>query len=405
MTDTQFPPLHNVRVLDLSRVVAGPLCTMMLADLGAEVIKIEAPQHGDDARQMQPPAAGGESALYLSANRSKKSVAIDIRTAAGRRIIFELAAKCDVLVENFRPGTAARLGIDYDALSARFPRLIYCSISGYGQQGPLASRGGFDPVLQAESGMMSINGDPAGGPLRHPLPLSDITTAHYAVQSILSALLVRHTSDRGQHIDLALFDVAVATMLNFNQHYLVTHENPPRLGNEHPSAVPVALFNTPSGPFYMAVANDRLFTILCEQVLQQPDIIANPLFASNTARVVNREALMNVLKTIFATDTRENWLDKLIAAGLPAGAVRTVAENLNAPEVQARGLLTDVLHPTAQTLQLVKSPIRFSDTPLSDPVAPPLLGQHTEAVLQELLGYDQEALQNLRDTRVIGPGA
>jgi crotonobetainyl-CoA:carnitine CoA-transferase CaiB-like acyl-CoA transferase len=374
---------------------------MMLADLGAEVIKIEAPQHGDDARQMQPPAAGGESALYLSANRNKKSVALDVRTDAGRAIIFELAAKCDVLVENFRPGTAARMGIDYAVLSERLPRLIYCSVSGYGQQGPMAARGGFDPVLQAESGMMSINGDPDGGPLRHPLPLSDITTAHYATQSILAALLARHTSGRGQHIDLALFDVAVATMLNFNQHYLITDENPPRLGNEHPSAVPVALFNTPSGPFYAALANDRLFAALCDKVLQRPDIIANPQFATNEARVANRDALMALLKTIFEADTREHWLAKLIDAGLPAGAVRTVAENLTAPEVQARGMLTSVPHPTAQTLRLVKSPVRFSDAPLADPVAPPLLGQHTEAVLQELLGYDRETIQNLRDTKVI----
>jgi crotonobetainyl-CoA:carnitine CoA-transferase CaiB-like acyl-CoA transferase len=401
MTENQLPPLHGIRVLDLSRVIAGPFCTMMLADLGAEVIKIEAPQGGDDARQMQPPSAGGEASLYLCANRSKRSVALDVRTDAGRGIIFALAAKCDVLVENFRPGTAARLGIDYATLSEHFPRLIYCSISGYGQQGPMATRGGFDPVLQAESGMMSINGEPAGTPLRHPLPLSDITTAHYATQSILAALLARHTSGRGQHIDLALFDVAVATMSNFNQYYLVTDENPPRLGNEHPSAVPVALFNTPSGPFYMAVANDRLFTTLCEKVLQRPDIIADPQFATNADRVVNRDALMALLNTIFATDTRENWLAKMIDSGLPAGAVRTIAENLTAPEVQARGMLTSVPHPTAQTLRLVKSPVRFSDSPLTDPAAPPLLGQHTAIVLQELLGYDREAIQHLRDTKVI----
>ena len=401
MTDTPLPPLHNIRVVDLTRIIAGPLCTMMLADLGADVIKIEPPARGDDSREMKPPEAGGESSLYLSANRNKKSVALDIRTDAGREIVFELAAKCDILIENFRPGTTTRLGIDYATVSERYPHLIYCSVSGYGQSGPMATRGGLDPVLQAETGMMSINGDPDGDPLRHPLPLSDITTAHYATQAILAALLSRHTSGRGQHIDLALFDVAIATMLNFNQHYLVTDENPLRLGNEHPSAVPVALFKTQTGPFYMALANDRLFATLCEKVIDRPDIVQDAKFTTNTARVTNREALMDLLNAVFARDTRENWLRQLMDAGLPAGAVRTVAESLSAPEVLARGMLTRVPHPTAQTLRLVNSPVRFSETPVTAPVAPPLLGQHTEAVLQGLLSYDWEAIQRLREAKVI----
>ena len=365
------------------------------------MIKIEPPARGDDSREMKPPEAGGESCLYLSANRNKKSVALDIRTDAGREIVFELAAKCDILIENFRPGTTTRLGIDYATVSKRYPHLIYCSVSGYGQSGPMATRGGLDPVLQAETGMMSINGDPDGDPLRHPLPLSDITTAHYATQAILAALLSRHTSGRGQHIDLALFDVAIATMLNFNQHYLVTDENPLRLGNEHPSAVPVALFKTQTGPFYMALANDRLFATLCEKVIDRPDIVQDAKFTTNTARVTNREALMDLLNAVFARDTRENWLRQLMDAGLPAGAVRTVAESLSAPEVLARGMLTRVPHPTAQTLRLVNSPVRFSETPVTTPVAPPLLGQHTEAVLQELLSYDWEAIQRLREAKVI----
>lgn len=401
MTDTPLPPLHNIRVLDLSRIIAGPMCSMMLGDLGASVIKIEPPGRGDDSRGMKPPEIGGESSLYLSANRNKQSVALDVRTDEGRKIFFELAARCDVLIENFRPGTTRRLGIDYPTVAARYPQLIYCSISGYGQTGPMAERGGLDPVVQAESGMMSLNGDPNGDPLRHPIPLSDVFTAHYATQAILSALLSRPALGRGQHIDLALFDVAVASMMNFNQHYLVTNDNPPRLGNEHPSVVPVALFKTPTGPFYLALGNDRLFQALCEHVIQRPDIAQEAHYATNTARVEHREELMALLNDIFANDTRENWLRKMLDAGLPAGAVRTVSEALTAPDVLARGMMTSVSHPTAETVRLINSPIRFSETPVAQPTPPPLLGQHTDEVLGELLGYDGATIEGLRQANVI----
>ena len=394
------PPLKHIRVLDLSRVVAGPLCSMMLSDLGATVIKIEAPQQGDDSR-LQPPTAGGESHLFLSVNRNKKSVALDVRTPAGIEVFWALAAKSDVLVENFRPRTTARLGIDYATVSTRCPQLIYCSISGYGQTGPMSQRGGYDPIMQAETGMMSINGFADGEPLRHPLPITDITTAHYATQAILAALLARQESGQGQHIDLALFDVAVATMLNFNHYYLAAKVDPPRLGNEHPTAVPMALIDTSTGPFYLALANDRLFKVLCESVLQRPDIVQDAKFASNPARVANRDELMSLLRPLFADDTRENWLWRLQEAGLPSGAVRTISENLTSQDVADRNLVAHVPHPTAETVELVNSPLNLSATPVADPVAPPLLGQHTDEVLQDLLGYDQDQLDQLRQHQAI----
>lgn len=401
MSETPLPPLQGIRVLDLSRIIAGPMCGMMLGDLGAQIIKIEPPDRGDDARAMKPPEAGGESSLFLSANRHKHSVGLDIRTKAGLETFFDLVARCDVLIENFRPGATQRLGIDYPTLSAQYPQLVYCSISGYGQTGSMASRGGLDPVIQAETGMMSLNGEPSGQPSRHPLPLTDMFSAHFATQSILAALLSRRDSGRGQHIDLSLFDVGLASMLNFNQHYLVTDENPPRLGNEHPSAVPVALFQSQTGPFYMALGNDRLFQILCDKVINRPDLAQNRDYATNAARVENREALMTELDAVFADNTRAHWLGHMLDAGLPAGAVRTVSESLNAPEVAERGMLTQVPHPTAGTLRLVKSPIRFSHTPVNEPTAPPLLGQHTEAVLRHILSYDAARIAYLRRERAI----
>ncbi len=401
MSETPLPPLQGTRVLDLSRIIAGPMCTMMLGDLGAQIIKIEPPDRGDDARAMKPPEAGGESSLFLSANRHKHSIGLDIRTQSGLAAFVELVARCDVLIENFRPGTTQRLGIDYPTLSAQYPRLVYCSISGYGQSGSMSGRGGLDPVIQAETGMMSLNGAPDGDPSRHPLPLTDMFTAHFAAQSILTALLSRHDSGHGQHIDLSLFDVGLASMLNFNQHYLAAGENPPRLGNEHPSAVPVALFQSQTGPFYMALGNDRLFQILCDKVINRPDLAQNSDYVTNGARVRNREALMAELRVIFAENTRAHWLGHMLDAGLPAGAVRTVSESLSAPEVAERGMLTQVSHPTAGTLRLVKSPIRFSHTPVNEPTAPPLLGQHTEMVLQEVLGYDAARIEHLRREQAI----
>jgi crotonobetainyl-CoA:carnitine CoA-transferase CaiB-like acyl-CoA transferase len=377
------------------------MCTMQLADFGAEVIKIEHPEHGDDSRGMKPPEAGGESHFYLAFNRTKRSVALDIARPLGLEIVHDLAARSDVLVENFRPGVTARLGLDYATLSARDPRLVYCSISAYGYTSPLASRPGFDPVLQAESGMMSVTGEPDGPPLRSPLAIVDNVTAFYATSAILAALLARQYTGRGQHIDLSLFDCSVALLSNVGEWYLTSGTNPPRLGNSHPAAVPVGLFKTGTRPLYLACGTDRLFTKLCRTVLGRPDLVEDPRFHVSTARARNREALFAILDAIFVTDTAEHWAARLEAEGLPAGPVRTVAEALESEEVRARDMVVTVEHPTAGPLRLIASPHRFSATPVVPPTAPPLLGQHTEEVLRTVLGYDDARITTLREEKVI----
>lgn len=400
MTDAPRPPLAGLRVLDLSRVIAGPFCTMQLADLGAEIIKVENPDGGDDSRHIKPPEAGGESHFYLAMNRSKRSIALDLRQPEAVEIVQALAATSDVLVENFRPGVMARLGLDAAAMTARHPRLIYCSISAYGQTGPLADRPGFDPVLQAESGMMSTTGMPGGDPLRHALAIVDTFTALYATSAILAAVVARRETGRGQHIDLALYDTAVAVLSNLGQFTLTSGENPTRMGNEHQSAVPVGLFHTRTGPFYLACGNDRLFRSLCADVLQRPDMADDPRFRTNAGRAANRDALFATLRETFLADTREAWLAKLRA--LPAGAVRTISEALDAPETAARGMVATVAHPTAGDLRLLGSPYHFSATPAVPPAAPPRLGEHTDAVLADLLGYDPDRLARLREAGAIG---
>jgi crotonobetainyl-CoA:carnitine CoA-transferase CaiB-like acyl-CoA transferase len=396
------PPLHGVRVLDFTRVIAGPCCTMQLADLGAEVIKIEALDHGDESRQLKPPAVGDESHFFLAFNRSKKSVCLDVRTPTGRDLAQRLAERSDVLVENFRPGVMARLGLDWAALQARHPRLVYCSISAYGQTGPMADRPGYDPVLQAESGMMSITGEPNGPPLRHPVGIVDTITAHYALSAILAALVARGTTGRGQRVDVSLHDCSLAALGNVGSYYLTSGTEPARLGNTHPTAVPLGLFDTKTGPFYLACAADHLFARLCRDVLDRPDLLADTRFATNPARVVHRGEVMAVLGAIFAGQTREHWLDRLRAAEVPAGPVRGLAEALESDEVRRRGMVVTVPHPTAGEVRLLGSPYRFSETGVRPPAAPPLLGQHTAAVLGEVLGLEEAAITELRRTRVIG---
>jgi crotonobetainyl-CoA:carnitine CoA-transferase CaiB-like acyl-CoA transferase len=398
--ESRLGPLAGIRVLDFSRVVAGPFCTMQLGDLGAEVVKIEHPEHGDDSRGMKPPEAGGEAHFFLAFNRNKKSVALDLSTPAGRDVAERLAARSDVLVENFRPGVMKRLGLDYETLAPRYPRLIYCSISAYGQTGPMAARPGFDPVLQAESGMMALTGFPDGDPLRHPLAIIDTFTGLYAASAILAALLARRDTGRGQRVELALLDCGVAMLGNVGQYYLTSGRDPARLGNAHPAAVPVGLFKTKTGPFYLACATDRLFRQLCEAI-GRPDVADDPRFARNTARVMNREALFAVLDAVFAAETREHWLARFREAGLPAGAVRPISEALESEEVQTRGMVRRVVHPAAGELRLLGSPLRLSDTPVTEPSPPPTLGQHTDEVLRDLLGFDEARIAALRDARVI----
>ena len=396
-------PLSGIRILDLTRIVAGPFATMRLADLGAEVIKIEHPDGGDDSRQIKPPEAGGEAFYYLSYNRSKKSIAVNLQTDGGRETIHRLAAVSDVLAQNFRTGVMGRLGLGFEAMHARHPHLVYCSISAYGQTGPMAARPGFDPVLQAESGMMAMTGEPDGPPLRHALSIVDTLTSHYAAEAILAALIARGWTGRGQHIDVSLMDSAVASLSNAAQYQLLTGEDPPRSGNRHQSAVPVGLFETADGCFYMAIAYDRLFQRLCAAIGRE-ELAGDARFATGPARSEYREALYEILGAVFASDTCASWIARLQAAGLPAGPVRSVSETMRSPEVEARNMVREVDHPTGGRLRLVGTPFNFSETPTVPPSAPPLLGQDTDAVLRELLGMDAAEIAALRAEGAIGGG-
>lgn len=380
------PTLHGIRILDLSRVLAGPWCTMTLGDLGADVIKIENPKGGDDTRTWGPTFAAGESAYYLSANRNKRSVAVDISTPHGQRIIRDLAMHCDVVVENFKPGALERYGLDYESLRQLKADLIYCSISGYGRTSPLANRAGYDYVVQAEAGLMSITGETQGEPMKVGVAVADLFTGMYAVQAILAAIIARNNDGQGQLIDLALFECQLAMMANIASAYLVSGEEPKRFGNAHPSVVPYQLLPTKDNDIVLAVGNDRQFRMLCEQVLERPELAADSRFKTNQARVENRDALMPLLKEILRKRGAADWQAQLASTGIPTGTVRTVGQALESPEAVARGMVKTVHHPKAGELRMVASPIRMSGTPVRDPAPPPLLGQHTEEVLRELLG-------------------
>jgi crotonobetainyl-CoA:carnitine CoA-transferase CaiB-like acyl-CoA transferase len=379
------PALHGIRILDLSRVLAGPWCTMTLGDLGADVIKIENPKGGDDTRTWGPAFAGGESAYYLCTNRNKRSVAIDMATPEGQRTLRELAVQCDVVVENFKAGTLARYGLDYESLRSLRPDLIYCSISGYGRSSPLADRAGYDYVAQAEAGLMSITGEPDGQPMKVGVAVADLFTGMYAVQAILAAIIARRNDGQGQLIDLALFDCQLAMLANVASAQLVSGQEPVRFGNAHASVVPYQLLPTADSDIVLAVGNDRQFKILCEQVLERPEIAADPHYATNVARLQHRETLIPLLKHALRTRSAAEWQRRLASTGIPTGTVRTVGEALRSPEAAARSMVKTVQHPTIGQLQLVASPLHLSGTPVREPAAPPLLGEHTTEVLAQLL--------------------
>lgn len=397
MTASGAPAFDGLRVLDFSRVIAGPACTQTLADFGADVIKIENPNGGEDARHIAGPMHGGESHFYLAFNRGKRSVGLDVTKPEGLEIALRLAEQSDIVIENFRPGVARRLGIDYAALSARNPRLIYVSISAYGQDGPFSDRPGFDPVLQAESGMMAMTGPVEGPPMRHPLSIIDTFTSLHATTAIATALYARERTGKGQYVELALFDAAIAAMANAAMFYLVGGKEPPRTGNAHGAAAPVNVFPTRDGEFYLALGNQRLWQELC-RLLERPDLAADPRFATMAARSENRAALYEILDGIFAQETRAYWSEKL--RSLPAGPVQTVAEALEGEAVAARGLVQRVDHPNGPLRQL--SPIyRFSETPVQDHHRAPLLGEHTDDVLRGLCRLDEDRIAALRKAGVI----
>ncbi|MCK6383027.1 MAG: CoA transferase [Rhodocyclaceae bacterium] len=405
--------LSHIRVLDLSRVLAGPWCTQNLADLGAEVVKVERPGSGDDTRAWGPPwlkdAAGkdtGESAYFLSCNRGKQSLALDIAHPEGSRIVRELARHCDVLVENFKVGGLAKYGLDWDSLRAINPRLVYCSITGFGQSGPSAGRPGYDFIVQGMGGLMSVTGErdgaPGGGPQKVGVAVADLFTGMYATVAVLAALTFREKSGQGQHIDLALLDAQVAMLANQNMNFLVSGQAPERLGNAHPNIVPYQTFATADGHLILAVGNDAQFRRFCE-LAGCSGLADDARFASNPARVAHRAALIPLLDPILRSRTTQDWVGALETAGVPCGPINRLNEVFEDPQVRHRGLRIDLPHPTAGSVPQVASPIRLSATPGECASPPPLLGQHTREILREWLGLPDAELARLRDDGVIGP--
>jgi len=403
--------LSHVKVLDLSRVLAGPWASQMLADLGAEVIKVERPGVGDDTRTWGPPFlkdrdgdATSDAAYYLCTNRNKKSVTIDITTPDGQRLVRELAAKADVLVENYKVGGLAQYGLDYASLKADFPRLVYCSITGFGQTGPYAPRAGYDFLVQAMGGLMSVTGrantEEGGGPLKVGVAVADLFTGLYASTAILAALAHRDRTGEGQQIDLALLDVQVACMANQAMNYLYSGKSPGRLGNAHPNVVPYQDFPTADGDVIIAVGNDAQFARLCAAI-GQPELAGDARFATNLARVAHRVELIRLLREHTLKRTTGEWVAALEAAEVPCGPINDIAHMFEDPQVRARGLKVEVEHPTAGRIPLVANPIKLSATPVEYRNAPPTLGQHTSEVLAAELGYDAATIDRLKSLKVI----
>lgn len=371
--------LSDVVVIDLSRVLAGPYCTMILGDLGATVIKIEQPGKGDDTRSFGPPYIAGESAYYLGLNRNKRSILLDFSTPEGKQRLLNLVSTATVLVENFRPGTLGRQGLGYEDLRAINPELIYCSISGYGQSGPYASRPGYDFVAQAESGLMSVTGEIEGEPQRVGSPVGDVSAGMFACMAILAALRVRDRTGKGQYIDISLLETTMSLLANVSSNYLISGEEAPRFGNGHPNIVPYQAFRTRDGYAVVSCGNDRLYQALCH-LLGREDLAADPRFTTNPQRVRNRKELVPVLQEEFLQRTTDEWLPELRAAGIPCGPINTVSQAFNDPHIQARGFVWECEHPTAGSIKLSGSPIHLAETPARLYKAPPLLGEDDEKV-------------------------
>ncbi|MGO3132298.1 MAG: CaiB/BaiF CoA transferase family protein [Alcaligenes sp.] len=402
MTTTERKsPLAGLRVLDLTRVLAGPWCTQNLADLGAEVIKVERPGAGDDTRGWGPPylrdghRADTEDAAYFgAANRNKESIILDIGTAQGADVVRQLVSRCDILVENFKVGGLQKYGLDYESLQAINPALIYCSITGFGQTGPYASRPGYDFMIQGLGGLMSLTGEPGGEPQKAGVAVVDVMTGMYATVAVLAAVLERHRSGLGQHLDIALLDCQVAMMANQNMNYLCTGQAPKRPGNAHQNLVPYQVFEASDGHLIVAVGNDAQFRSFAQE-LGHPEWADNPRFARNSGRVTHREELVPLLARVMLSRTRDNWLLALESAGIPAGPINTMEQVYQDPQVAARGLRLDL--PTGQGGQLpsVASPLRLSATPVQYRSAPPRLGEHTREVLSRVLELSPDKVEAL----------
>jgi len=390
-------PLEGLTVLDLTRVLSGPYCTMLLADMGARVIKVEQPGKGDDTRAWGPPFLEGESAYFLSINRNKESVTVDFKRPEGRAILDQLLGRSDVLVENFRPGTLAKQGLDYSSIKSRFPRLVYCSVSGFGQTGPRRDEPGYDAVMQGEGGLMSITGTPDGPPVRLGVAIADIVSGMFAAYGISMALFARERTGRGQEVDVAMLD-AVSALLTYQAgNYFASGKTPARLGNRHPSIAPYETFAASDGDFVLAVGNDELWKKFCAVA----GLDAGDRFATNRQRVSDYDALRPIIAARLATRPRQHWIEGLTAAGVPCGSVRDLRELFDDPQIRAREMVAFVEHQTIGALKVLGMPVKLSDTPGLLRSAPPRLGEHTHAILHGNLGLDEAAIARLREQKVI----
>ncbi len=401
----QTLPLEGLKVLDLTRVLAGPWATMSLSDLGAEVWKIENIKGGDDTRAWSVPNYKGVSTYYLCANRGKHSIALDLKSPQGKQIILDLAAKADVVVENFRAGTVDRLGIGYEDLRRINPGIVYCSISGYGQTGPERTRPGYDFIMQAESGLMSITGATDGPPNRLGVAFTDVVAGMVATQSILSALYQRRATGLGQYIDVALLDSTLNLLINVGSAYLNGGTETRRYGNAHPTVVPYQLFRASDGDFALAVGNDRMFADFCNRVILQPDLAADPRFANAYLRALHRQELLDLLQAIIVTQTASHWIDACLAAEVPAGPVKTVAEALQSPSVVERGVIQTLDHPELGPISLIRPAQGLAAQQGQIPKPPPMLGEDTRHVLRNVLGMDDEHINALEAAGVVASRA
>lgn len=402
MSEPKPTALAGVRVVDFSRVLAGPFATQVLGDLGAEIVKIEQIGTGDDSRSLLPePALGGESFFYLALNRNKRSIAIDLTTESGRQVALDLISTADVLVENFTTRVMQRFGLDYTSLKERFPRLIYCSVSAYGRTGRLANATGYDSAISVESGVASLNALPGERPVANGVPFIDITTALNATIGILAALRARDLHGCGQNIEVALYDAAISDLSYKGYQFLASGENPRAMGRKPKFGVPGGEYDCTDGTVWFTCTGQKMYRAFCEQVVQREDLVNDPRFQTVSDRNKNSEALYDLLAKIFAKRERGHWSDRLKRSGIPCGEVRTIGEALLSLETSEREMVYQVPHPTAGQVPIIASPIRLSFTPSIDPVAPPLLGQHSAEILRELLGYDEERITLLAKTGAI----
>src|SRR6478672_9304940 len=400
MKDAANGPLAGTRVVDLTRILAGPLCTMMLGDMGAEVIKVEPPDKGDDTRGWGPPFVAGEAAYFLGVNRNKRSLTLNMAVPAGQKILQELVKRADVLVDNFKLGTLAKWGFGDAWFEQHAPRLVRCSITGYGSSGPKAALPGYDFILQAESGLMSICGEPDGGPTKYGVAIVDVCTGMLASNSILAALNARHRTGKGQKVELSLYETSLAMLINVASNYLTVGRNAGRFGNGHPSIVPYTTYQAADAMIAIGIGNERQFARIAE-VLGHPEWATDARFASNRARVENRAAIDGLINEALSQDDAGVWLEKLKAVGVPCGRINSVADALDDPHTAARDMIETVEHPTIGALKMLGIPFKFSDTACSVRRAPPILGQHNDEILKGELGLDEKAIAELRQAKVI----